>query len=296
MKRLVMAMVSGVIVAVSLPCAAESACKRVVVEASIKIGPGELTLADLLAPGSCPQWYQAAAQVSLGAAPRSGSARVLDGRRVRVLLEGLANRPGQKAEEAGARQIPERVVVQRIGATKTCAEIAGFLAGAASAEQMAGAARGWPEKADCAAARDIPKTARLELAKATWNTASQRWEFALRCFRPEDCVPFLVSVRREKTSSGQVVEEGNGGVRRAPFLTESSTRVLAKVGASVEQHLVKPGQTAMLTWEQAGIRVVVPVTCLDAGGLGQFVRVRFKNAARTLLAEVVGAGTLRASL
>jgi hypothetical protein len=41
---------------------------------------------------------------------------------------------------------------------------------------------------------------------------------------------------------------------------------------------------------------VLPVTCLEAGGLGQFVRIRFKNAARTLRAEIVGAGMLRASL
>jgi flagella basal body P-ring formation protein FlgA len=60
--------------------------------------------------------------------------------------------------------------------------------------------------------------------------------------------------------------------------------------------LIKPGQTATLTWEQSGIRVVLPVTCLDGGGLGQLVRIRFKNGAQTLRAEVVGAGSLRAGL
>jgi Chaperone for flagella basal body P-ring formation len=286
MKLLAIALMSGMFVVVSQPCAAELGCERVVVEASIEIVQGELTLADLLAPGSCPQWHQAAAQVSLGAAPRSGSARVLDGRRVRDLLEGLVNHPEQKVEEAEGMQIPERIVVQRTGATKSCAEIAGFLASAAPANEMAGAPPRWQEKVDCAAARGIPESTPLDLTKSIWNPVLQRWEFALRCARPEDCVPFLVWVRADVP---------RGAVQRAALAAESSTRALAKGGSGGER-LVTRGQTAMLTWEQGGIRVVVPVTCLDAGGLGQFVRVRFKNGVRTLQAEVVGAGTLRASL
>jgi flagella basal body P-ring formation protein FlgA len=60
--------------------------------------------------------------------------------------------------------------------------------------------------------------------------------------------------------------------------------------------LVKPGQIVTLTWDQRGIRIVLPVTCLDAGGMGQFVRVRLQNAPRVLRAEVVGQAMLRASL
>jgi hypothetical protein len=286
MKRLAIALMSGMFAVVSLLCAAEPACTKLVVEATVEVGQGALTLADLLAPGSCPQWREAAAQVSLGAVPRLGSARVLDGRRVQLLLEALANRPEQKVEEARGIQIPERIVVQRAGAAKSCAGIAGFLASAAPADEMAGAPRRWQEKVDCAAARGIPQSAPLELTKTIWNAALQRWEFALLCARPEDCVPFLVWVRADAP---------RGAVQRATLLAESSTWAVAKAGSGGEQ-LVKRGQVAMLTWEQGGIRVVVPVTCLDAGGLGQLVRVRFKNGARTLQAEVVGEGTLRASL
>lgn len=294
MTRLAIAAVSGILVAVSLPCAAGQACKNVAVEARVEIAQGELTLADLLTRNSCPQWREAAAQVSLGAVPRAGSVRVLDGRRVRLQLEGLGNDLDRKVEEAGIMQVPERIVVQRAGAVKSCTAIAGFLAGAASA-QMADASSRWQEKVDCAAARRIPESASLELAKTTWNGALQRWEFALRCVRPEDCIPFLVWVQQERTSPLEV-DARNGGARGSAFRFEPSARTLAKAGENAAERLVKPGQTAMLTWEQAGIRVVVPVTCLEAGGLGQFVRVRFKNAARTLRAEVVGEATLRASL
>jgi flagella basal body P-ring formation protein FlgA len=66
-------------------------------------------------------------------------------------------------------------------------------------------------------------------------------------------------------------------------------------GAAGEQ-LIKPGQTATLRWDEGGIRIVLPVTCLDAGALGQTVRVQFKNARRILRAEILSDGTLRAGL
>jgi hypothetical protein len=99
----------------------------------------------------------------------------------------------------------------------------------------------------------------------------------LRCMQREDCIPFLVWAHADRT----------------PPAAESDPPKAA--GAAVES-LVKSGQTATLTWDEAGIRVVLPVTCLEAGGLGQLVRVQFRNGARILRAEVVGSGALRATL
>lgn len=298
MKRLAMVLMSGVIAAASLPCGAEPACTEVAVEASVEAGRGELTLADLLARGTCLPLRQAAAQVSLGTAPRAGSVRVFDGRHIRGLLEGLAD-GGLSLGKTAGMQIPERIVVQRAGATKSCAEIARFVASAAPPQDMASAPSRWQEDLDCAAARGIPEETPLELTKTAWNAALRRWEFALRCAQPEGCVPFLVWAHEEKTPPARAANAQSGSDRRLTFLAEPSPpglREAPKAGGSGIERLVKPGQTATLTWEQAGIRIVLPVTCLDAGGLGQFVRVRFKNAARILRAEVVGEGTLRASL
>ena len=100
------------------------------------------------------------------------------------------------------------------------------------------------------------------------------------------------------TADARIADARSGAVRRLTFLTESSPAALPEAltaGASGTGWLVKPGQTATLTWEQAGIRAVLAVTCLDAGRLGQVVRVRFKNAARIMWAKVTGEGTLRAS-
>jgi hypothetical protein len=288
MKRLAMItmLLSGMLVVTSLRSSAGQACTEMAVEASAEAGPGELTLADLLPPGVCPQLREAAAQVSLGAAPRPGSVRVLDGREVRRRLEKLSGRVVSD-KKTGGKVIPERIVVKRRGATKSCAEIARFVAGAVAAEDLANVPNRWQENLDCAAAHGIAEDTQLELIKTSWSAAFERREFALRCTRPQDCVPFLVWVHEPTISPG-------GRSQHVHAFAESSSRL--RTGASVKERLVEPGQTASLTWDQAGIRVVLPVTCLDAGALGQFVRVRLKNAARILRAEVVGQGTLRASL
>lgn len=296
MKRLAMVLMSGMLAAVSLRSAAAEACKdvtNVTVKASVEAGPGELTLADLLGRGACPQVREASARVSLGAVPRPGSVRVLDGREVRRRLEELRGGAASAGKTDGM-QIPERIVVKRRGATKSCAEIARFVAGAAAAEDLGNAPSRWREDLDCAAARGVPEEAPLELAKTTRNTALERWEFALRCTRPGDCVPFMVWANEPKAGGGGVAASQGGAWRRAKAAGESSSRL--RTVANGAERLVAVGQTATLTWDQGGIRVVLPVTCLDAGGLGQMVRVRLKNAARILQAEVVGEGTLRASL
>ena len=302
MKRLatmlVAGMTSAVFAAMPFRCTAQPVCAKVAVESSVEAGEGQLTLADLLGPGTCSQVRQGAAEVSLGAVPRMGSIRVLEGRRIRVLLERLADRGAQNAREAARLKVPERIVVQHVGTMKSCAEIAGFLASASPAQDQDTVKAPGREQVnlDCAAARSIPQDAALELIRTAWNAALQRREFALRCARPEDCVPFLVWTGEGKQHPVELADAQGGSLQRAAFVPGPSARGREKQSASGGELLIKPGQTAILTWDQGGIRVVLPVTCLDAGGLGQFVRVRFKNAAGTLRAEVVGDGTLRASL
>jgi hypothetical protein len=190
--------------------------------------------------------------------------------------------------------IPERIVVRRRGAAKSCAEIAEFVAGSAAAEDMAKLDSRWREDLDCAGAQRIPENAPLELGKSGWSAALERWEFALHCARPEECIPFMVWVPGSKAEVAPKALAQTEATRRASASGEFAQGLGG--GANGAQRLVKAGQTATLTWDEAGIRVVLPVTCLDAGGLGQFVRVRLKNTARTLRAEVVGRGTLRANL
>src|ERR1700680_2175376 len=110
MNRLAMMLMlmSGVLAAASLPCGAESVCTEVAVQANVEAGQGELTLADLLARGTCLQLRQAAALVGLGAAPRSESVRVIEGGQIRRLLEGIE---GLSVGKMTGMQIPERIVI-----------------------------------------------------------------------------------------------------------------------------------------------------------------------------------------
>jgi hypothetical protein len=277
MKRLVAALITVGLAAVSLPGCAETACSVVVV--------------------------------------RAGSVRVVDGSQIRRLILGLDERSiddadfghqrfgdhGEKLVREGLarnedKRIPERIEVRQRGAFKTCGEIAEFIS---TADRSASAPeRRLREGMDCAAAHSIPEDAVLELLKATWNARLARREFALRCGRSEDCIPFLIWAGEKNALAGaspsfasRTAEASNANAK-----DKNKDKDIGKDKNKNLVRLIKPGQTAMLTWEQAGIRIVSPVTCLEAGGLGQFVRIRFKDAARTMRAEIVGVGMLRASL
>jgi flagellar basal body P-ring formation chaperone FlgA len=295
--------ITGMLAAVALRCVAESVCSELVVQSHVEAAKGELNLADLLTHGTCSRLQQAASQVNLGAAPQAGTVRVLGGREVRQqmrqLVAGLEEGESRIRGTTVRMKIPERVVVERATRMKSCAEIAQFLASRVSQQVAAGAPRRWQNDLNCAGASAVPMEASLELTKTVWNQRLQRREFDLRCAPAADCVPFLVWAREPKSKLDAASRSSNSHLPTVLQPSPRSYRQMADaqnaVGAG-EGSLVKPGQTATLEWEQAGIRVVLPVTCLDAGGMGQFVRVRFKNATGILRAEVMGEGRLRARL
>lgn len=179
----------------------------------------------------------------------------------------------------------------------TCREVAEFLNRTATPRDVSGK-HGWGENnLQCGLVGGGVAGSALELLKARWNRTLRRWEFALRCAHPEDCVPFLVWSRTPAGLSAESLATTDLNFLRRSFLASPSAR---KAQASNHpgggEHLVKLGQTAMLTWEQSGLRVVLPVTCLEAGAMGEFVRVRFRNAPGVLRAEVVGTAVLRVQL
>lgn len=274
MKWIGMALMSAALLASASQCAGQTACTGLSVRASVAAVREDLTLADFLSSAACPRLRQAAAQVSMGKAPRAGAVRVIEGQQIRALLAGLVS---ENASSTASLQIPDRIMVRRAGATKSCVEIADFLAGAAPSQDDRLSSHLWRNNLECGAIQGIAEDAELELIKSDWDAGLRRWEFLLHCVRPEDCVPFMVSARDPETQ--------RGNSPHAASSAESSTRVQSAAGFAL---LVRPGETAMLTWDQAGIRVTLPVTCLDAGGLGQYVRVRLKSTPQILRAEVVG--------
>ena len=290
MRWLVMAVIAASASLVGR-CPGETGCSQVRLEASVRIAAPELTVADLLSPGACAPLRQAAAQISLGAAPRAGKARALDGLELRALLEAVRRRLGGTGEING--QIPDRVVVQGAGPMKSCAGITQFVLGQLFPQIARGAEKLWGLELDCAGAQSIPEDADLKLLRSHWNVGLGRREFAVRCTRPEDCVPFLLWTVEGGKSRGSLAPARTAPGDLSAFARSFSLE--SGVGRK-GRLLVRAGQTATLRWDEGGIRAVLPVTCLDGGGSGQRVRVRLKNAARILQAEVLQDGTLRASL
>lgn len=257
---------------------AHAECGAVKLHAEIEVAPGNVTLADLLPPDACPRLYAQAARINLGAAPAPGSLRALAGEEVRRQFNAL----GDSIVIFSPEDVPHQIVLRRAGAMKSCSQVAQYLLAANPA--IARRQNFVPENFNCAAARGVPASAELELASEVWNPALRRWQFALRCTRADDCVPFMVWARSTKSDAG------NGAYFNAALPSDASP------APAPVKPAVKRGDTATLIWDRAGIRVVLPVTCLEPGAIGQFVRVRFPNAAKTMRAEVVGAGALRINL
>lgn len=94
-------------------------------------------------------------------------------------------------------------------------------------------------------------------------------------------VPERVIVRRTRTTHGSEIVAGTGKSKSAE---SSGTPTM------------RPGQTATLVWDADGIRVAVPVTCLDRGATGDSVRARIAPSGTIVRAVVVEAGILRVTL
>jgi Chaperone for flagella basal body P-ring formation len=230
-------------------------------------------------------------------------------------------------------QVPERIMVRRAGGRMSCAEITQVLShalrsGVADPKvadtkfvDTDGTDRSGPvsenllttQTLDCTSALHIPHGSPLKLMRQFWDPALHNWEYSLRCVHPSDCVPFLIRSRamvaqgpktvshvvpqmrsRKSTARDAVSDAAVQPLLRSSHSFQESPRLAGKL---VNQPLlVRPGETVTLIWEEAGIRLVLPVTCLDRGGLGQAVRARMKTGGRVLRAEVVGEGKLRAAL
>lgn len=90
---------------------AQAPC-RGVARPEIHVTQASVSLADLLAPASCPELLQAAARARLGAAPLRGCPRIMDGDGVRARLRALAENDETLQRRTVILEIPPRVVLR----------------------------------------------------------------------------------------------------------------------------------------------------------------------------------------
>jgi Chaperone for flagella basal body P-ring formation len=250
-------------------CGSQSdpACGKVTMLARVEVQEGDFSLADLLPPGACQSLLTLAAASPLGHAPLPGSPRVLAGEEIRALLNQTLAPMRREGIVPPHVIVPERITVQASGPRASCDDLAGYFA------------RYWRPDANCGAAGRIRQDAPVAITKTHWSPAHGAWEITARCLRPKDCVPFLISGR--STLPPTFAGIPGGAPTKQPPTSEA---------------LVRPGQKMTLLWDQGGIQLILRVTCMDPGTLGQTVRARVQDGDRVLRATVMSAQTLRVQL
>ncbi len=128
-----------------------------------------------------------------------------------------------------------------------------------------------------ASALRIPDAARLFVAGVHAVPAAKAWLLRLECGSRVECLPFEVVLRVPGAASG------------AQFVPQESKRS-ATPADKLTTPLVRSGQKVRLAEELSGMRLSAPAVCLQAGSLGQKIRVRNVSSGRVVLARVRAAG------
>ena len=255
---------------------AQTACEIFVPE-RIEISKA-FSLVDLLREDGCPGLRERAASTVLGLMPSPGSIRVLEGTQVRIMLERVLRSEYPALDPNSALHVPERVSVRRAGARWSCEDIVRDLFSDAAMPM------------DCGSNAGIPQTAALELSQKRWDASTRTWRFVVRCRNPKDCVPFVVSLRKDAFPAANEKSEWNGSRSTSAV----SARLLPTGFPGTAPPLVHRGDKVNLVWEQDGIRVVAPAFCMDEGREGDDVRARISG--HVIGAVVVRMGELRAEI
>ncbi|HTA26023.1 MAG TPA: flagella basal body P-ring formation protein FlgA [Terriglobales bacterium] len=125
----------------------------------------------------------------------------------------------------------------------------------------------------------------LEVVQVThWQEDKLKVE--LRCHDPRVCLPFYVVINQAGTAvkSGQTM---------AADTEADAKHSVPEMPA--EKPLMRSGDPATLTFADKGLRITMPVVCLENGQRGQRIRVASADHKRFYKAEIVGPGLLRAT-
>jgi hypothetical protein len=244
--------------------------------ASAEVRGAVIRLSDLLPAGAASELQAAAQSVELGRAPQAGSERVLLG-------EQVVQRVAEEPRLAGRVSVPARVTIRRVAwpldrqAVRNA--VAGFLQAHGIPASQLPPAEGLEWPGNVLALAEHPA---LEVTGASWDGRQRALELRLRCVERGLCGSFVVSAHASRPEMFD----------RQPL--RSATGQFAQprpAGAA----LARPGQKAILVLERDGMRLSLPVICLERGGLRDRVRVREARGQRVFQARVVGAGIVHAA-
>ncbi len=125
----------------------------------------------------------------------------------------------------------------------------------------------------------VPEQASLRVAAVHSVPAANTWLVRMECGSRRECLPFEVVLR------GRTLDAAAGiGSRSAPSYPAPDSRIDAP--------LVQAGQRVQLAEDVSGMHLSTAAICLEAGSLGQRIRVRNVSSRRIVLARVRAAGQL----
>lgn len=271
--------------AVAALAASQPAVSKVSLRERIEINRESIRLSDLLPPDAPVALIAASNPIEVGPAPLPGSPRVL---LAPQLITKLADRPDLLSELV----LPATITVTRKGWPIPLQSIR---SAAASYMQK----RGWPQagllaRADIAwpAVIALAENPAFEVSGAFWDYRQHLLQLRVRCLKRLACASFLVMTQ----FPGSLVERQ---IVFTPPATTSPHPPLQSLEASQPASgnpLTHAGDPASLILESNGIRISLPVVCLQRGFLRQEIRVRDAAGPRVYRAEVVGMDLLRAPL
>ena len=245
-------------------------------------------LSDLL-PVTAPESLRAlAAEISLGAAPQPGNARVLE----RDAVERDAR---VRQEVLSEVSVPDRMIVSRDGRAVTASEVFTAIRMALKQNGVVSARPLRPD--DIVLESQImvrPGDAGLEVMRMDLDRGLQRARFLLWPSRDPQVLPFYVTARLEMPLpltpiplAAQVI-----GYARESAISE---RMQSRQGPAKQDILVAQGEHATLTLQSAAVRIFVDVVSLEKGTLGQRIRVRLLDSEKVFTARVDGRSRLEAA-
>ena len=267
------------ILLVPYAASADAACTNFALAAEQEIGGGPLTLAALLPACAPAAVVSGAERIALGAAPRAGVVRILQRKAILRAMEksGLA---------AGAFRIPAEVVVRRSGRRVSREEVLSVVREALAKQGIACAEALRAEAIQFEANVQLPEeSARLVVTQIEIDPALGRVRFRLHEQEASSVPPVFVTaalgdpllgeLRRKMETSGS----GGGRVRRQ----------------SAGPVLIRSGQVARIRMHSRDLEILVDVTPLESGRLGETIRVRLPDTGKILRAQVLSGGALEAS-
>jgi hypothetical protein len=130
-----------------------------------------------------------------------------------------------------------------------------------------------------------PSDSAVQVTGSRWDRVRQLIEFHLKCEVASACRPFLATMRTRNGNAPSAMPSG----KRNSTEKEREQRVRSVARG---KPLVHAGEHVRLVVSGPGIRMKIPVVCLEPGVRGQTIRVRGVEDSKLFHAEVLGAGIL----